>query len=347
MGNEGEVLILDGQDGKVWVNDHRVTFERSKMSAWGRNVSPVYFVPLTAVSLARGTLRVHVAGRPAPRMSTGDPHAVDLRRGQKEQAVAFAEAVRARCGGDTATPVVTTTTTGVSFGAGIQPRNGHEVLAKIASVLSPDELPQLVLKAPRSNYIVVTNERLLAWEGARGGRLLADFADDTPVEAVVDFTSNAVTITGGEQHLVFDRFRQADLSPLARALESLAQAGRPVKVQRVAFTVRQTPQKASPSQHWTSATIVGGRLTKKASDAIARQCLSDDLPGWMAAVGNVLPLTHGIQAAREVAAGGALADVTGLVLRELGVGAVFVVIGLSMLSALERLSRSRATLDLV
>jgi ABC-2 type transport system permease protein len=73
----------------------------------------------------------------------------------------------------------------------------------------------------------------------------------------------------------------------------------------------------------------------------------DDLPGWMAAVGNVLPLTHGIQAAREVAAGGALADVTDLVVRELGVGAVFVVIGLSMLSALERLSRSRATLELL
>ncbi len=73
----------------------------------------------------------------------------------------------------------------------------------------------------------------------------------------------------------------------------------------------------------------------------------DDLPGWMAAVGNVLPLTHGIQAAREIAAGGALGDVTGLVLRELGVGVVFVVIGMSMLSALERLSRSRATLDLI
>jgi ABC-2 type transport system permease protein len=72
-----------------------------------------------------------------------------------------------------------------------------------------------------------------------------------------------------------------------------------------------------------------------------------DLPGWMQAVGNVLPLTHGIQAAREVAAGGALADVTGLLVRELAVGAVFVGIGLSMLSALERLSRSRATLDLV
>ncbi|WP_248580510.1 ABC transporter permease [Nocardioides sp. InS609-2] len=73
----------------------------------------------------------------------------------------------------------------------------------------------------------------------------------------------------------------------------------------------------------------------------------DELSGWMAAVGNVLPLTHGIQAAREVAAGGSLGDVSGLVLRELGVGAVFVVVGLSMLSALERLSRSRATLDLI
>ncbi|WP_426241979.1 ABC transporter permease [Nocardioides sp. LHG3406-4] len=74
---------------------------------------------------------------------------------------------------------------------------------------------------------------------------------------------------------------------------------------------------------------------------------ADDLPGWMAAVGDVLPLTHGIEAAREVAAGGALSEVGGLVLQELVVGLVFVAIGLALLSALERLSRSRATLDLV
>ena len=32
----------------------------------------------------------------------------------------------------------------------------------------------------------------------------------------------------------------------------------------------------------------------------------DELPGWMQAVGNSLPLTHGIEAAREVAAGAPL-----------------------------------------
>ena len=47
----------------------------------------------------------------------------------------------------------------------------------------------------------------------------------------------------------------------------------------------------------------------------------DVLPGWMAAIGRCLPLTHGIAAAREVAAGASLGDVAGLVWTELGIGA--------------------------
>ena len=38
----------------------------------------------------------------------------------------------------------------------------------------------------------------------------------------------------------------------------------------------------------------------------------DELPGWLEAVGNCLPLTHGIEAAREIAAGASLDDVAGL-----------------------------------
>ena len=45
------------------------------------------------------------------------------------------------------------------------------------------------------------------------------------------------------------------------------------------------------------------------------------LPGWMSAIGRCLPLTHGIAAAREVAAGASLGDVSGLVWTEAGIAA--------------------------
>ena len=49
----------------------------------------------------------------------------------------------------------------------------------------------------------------------------------------------------------------------------------------------------------------------------------DSLPGWMAAVGRLLPLTHAIEAARELAAGASLGSVSGLVGTELLVGLVY------------------------
>jgi ABC-2 type transport system permease protein len=73
----------------------------------------------------------------------------------------------------------------------------------------------------------------------------------------------------------------------------------------------------------------------------------DALPAWMAAVAQWLPLTHAIQAGREVAAGAALGDVGGLVLREIGVGALYAALGLLMLRWLEQQSRRHATLERV
>jgi len=70
-----------------------------------------------------------------------------------------------------------------------------------------------------------------------------------------------------------------------------------------------------------------------------------DLPGWMAAIGRWLPLTHGIEAARLLADGQSLAGVRDLVLRELGVGFLYGVAGMSMLAWMERVSRTHATLD--
>jgi ABC-2 type transport system permease protein len=71
----------------------------------------------------------------------------------------------------------------------------------------------------------------------------------------------------------------------------------------------------------------------------------DSLPAWMEAVSRCLPLTHGIMAAREVAAGGALADVSGLVWTEVGVGAAYAAAAFGLFRLLERESRRSAVLD--
>jgi ABC-2 type transport system permease protein len=70
-----------------------------------------------------------------------------------------------------------------------------------------------------------------------------------------------------------------------------------------------------------------------------------ELPAWMQAVGSCLPLTHGIAAAREVAAGATLADVGGLVWTEFGIGAAYALAGFLVFRLLERESRRRAVLD--
>jgi ABC-2 type transport system permease protein len=69
------------------------------------------------------------------------------------------------------------------------------------------------------------------------------------------------------------------------------------------------------------------------------------LPDWMAAAANWMPLTHGIGAAREVAAGRPLADTTPALAAEAGLGILYTGIGLVMLAFFERESRRRATLD--
>ncbi len=71
----------------------------------------------------------------------------------------------------------------------------------------------------------------------------------------------------------------------------------------------------------------------------------DDLPGWMQAVSEVLPFTHAIEAARELADGASLADVSGLVGAEALIGTVYVAVGYTMLRWVEIVSRRRATLE--
>lgn len=70
-----------------------------------------------------------------------------------------------------------------------------------------------------------------------------------------------------------------------------------------------------------------------------------DLPDWMAFVGNWLPMTHAIEAARLLADTHPLGDVAGLIFRELGIGALYTAAGLGLLRYFEDESRRSATLD--
>jgi ABC-2 type transport system permease protein len=69
------------------------------------------------------------------------------------------------------------------------------------------------------------------------------------------------------------------------------------------------------------------------------------LPGWLAAIGRALPLTHGIEAARGVVAGRSLGGVEHLVLTEVAVGVAWGLVALLLFRFFEAESRRRASLE--
>jgi ABC-2 type transport system permease protein len=69
------------------------------------------------------------------------------------------------------------------------------------------------------------------------------------------------------------------------------------------------------------------------------------LPDWLAQIGKLLPLTHGIAAGREVAAGASLSSVSGLVWTEVAVGTAWAVVATTLVWWFEREGRRRATLE--
>jgi ABC-2 type transport system permease protein len=71
----------------------------------------------------------------------------------------------------------------------------------------------------------------------------------------------------------------------------------------------------------------------------------DTLPGWMQTVGRSLPLTHGIEAAREIADGASLADVSNLVWTELGIGACYAAGAFLLFKLFEVEGRRRASFE--
>jgi ABC-2 type transport system permease protein len=69
------------------------------------------------------------------------------------------------------------------------------------------------------------------------------------------------------------------------------------------------------------------------------------LPGWMETIGRGLPLTHGIAAAREIAAGAPLGRVAGLVWTELGIGVAYATGAYGLFRFFEAEARRRASLE--
>jgi ABC-2 type transport system permease protein len=72
---------------------------------------------------------------------------------------------------------------------------------------------------------------------------------------------------------------------------------------------------------------------------------NEDLPEWLGAIGRALPLTHGIEAAREIATGTPLADVSGLLWTEAAIGLVYAVVAFGLFRLFELEGRRRASLE--
>jgi ABC-2 type transport system permease protein len=73
----------------------------------------------------------------------------------------------------------------------------------------------------------------------------------------------------------------------------------------------------------------------------------DELPAWMEAIGRSLPLTHGIEAAREVAAGAPLSAVDHLLWTEAAIGAAYAFVAYGLFRYLESAGRRRASLETI
>lgn len=71
----------------------------------------------------------------------------------------------------------------------------------------------------------------------------------------------------------------------------------------------------------------------------------DELPPWMRAIGEVLPLTHGIQAAREVADGALLGSVDGLLVHEALIGLGYALASYFLFRAFEAAGRRTASFE--
>ncbi|HEY7706484.1 MAG TPA: ABC transporter permease [Gaiellaceae bacterium] len=73
----------------------------------------------------------------------------------------------------------------------------------------------------------------------------------------------------------------------------------------------------------------------------------DTLPGWLQTIASGVPLTHGIEASRQVADGAPLSAVDHLVWTELAIGAVYAAVGYTLFKLFELEGRRRASLETI
>ena len=71
----------------------------------------------------------------------------------------------------------------------------------------------------------------------------------------------------------------------------------------------------------------------------------DDLPDWAQSLSQVLPLTHGVEAARDVVGGESLSQVSGLIATEALIGLAYFTLGMLMLRVFEHEGRRTASLE--
>ncbi|MEV8030548.1 ABC transporter permease [Streptomyces sp. NPDC086182] len=72
----------------------------------------------------------------------------------------------------------------------------------------------------------------------------------------------------------------------------------------------------------------------------------DRLPVWLRVLGEALPLSRGIEAARRIARGDSLSAVGGLLLGEIVIGLVYLVASVGVFAWAEKTARTKATLEL-
>jgi ABC-2 type transport system permease protein len=73
----------------------------------------------------------------------------------------------------------------------------------------------------------------------------------------------------------------------------------------------------------------------------------DTLPGWLETISRGIPLTHGIAAAREIASGASLGDVSDLVWAELAIGVGYAAVAYGLFRFFEAEGRRRASLETI
>lgn len=70
-----------------------------------------------------------------------------------------------------------------------------------------------------------------------------------------------------------------------------------------------------------------------------------NFPGWVQAFSYMLPLTRGIQAARQIVAGAGLAEVAPLLLGEAAIGAIYISLGYLFFRTFETIAKQRGRLE--